>query len=210
MKWKLNSLGFLKLIIMIGSLELTQINYAAATMVELRITNGLQMPISGAVVYVTQNGSPQASIGNYATIQFIELCKTGNNAERAKELQRIMPNNKRIYLIPGPTLSGKSQTINIQIENAKTDNIHYEVMYGKTKDVCGIATVNSHSLVALTQKVTKEVLLSDYPVMTGSFMEPRVPSDISYLDPQFCQESKDAIVMWPEFSGVDFMQRLVV
>jgi hypothetical protein len=117
----------------------------------------------------------------------------GNSDGRSRELRAQPQINKLVADVPGPTQSGQSRMLVVRVEIPKIESIHFETMYGKTKDVCGVASINSHTLVALAQKVTKEVIISDHPVLSGAFLEPKVPSDLNYLDPEFCEEVPTAI-----------------
>lgn len=95
--------------------------------------------------------------------------------------------------VPGPTMPGQKRYLNLQVADPKVQSIHFEVMYGMTKDVCGVATINSHTLMALAQRVTQEVVLGDHTILTGAFMDPAIPLGSSYLDPDFCENNSTAI-----------------
>ena len=59
----------------------------SATKYELTITNGSEMPISPAAIYVKTGSESAAPVGSQATAGFIKLCQSGNLATRLSELK---------------------------------------------------------------------------------------------------------------------------
>lgn len=159
---------------------------------ELTVTNGSQMPISPAVVYVKTGGESAAAVGTQPSRGFIQLCQTGNPAQRAVEL-RANSSVKFVNQTTAPVLPGESRVIEVSVADPKQQSLHIETMYGKSKDTCGVGSFNSHSLIALNQHVTTEVLQKDHVLVTGAFHEPVVPAGVNYPDPSFCENAMDAI-----------------
>lgn len=162
------------------------------TKYELTITNGSQMPISPGAVYAKNGAESAVSIGGVATAGFTQLCQTGNVTTRLTEL-KSQANVKFLTQTTGPILPGQSQTIVVEVANPLTQSLHFEAMYGKSKDVCSVASINSHSLVALKQHVTAAIIQKDDTLLTGSFTNPVLPTGMSYLDTSFCSTAVDAI-----------------
>ena len=90
----------------------------------------------------------------------------------------------------GLVLPGQSAAFEVKVKSPQSQSIHLETMYGKTKDVCGVASVNSHSLVALKQHATYEVIAKDNVLLTGAFLYLEVDS---YLKDDVCADQKDAV-----------------
>lgn len=157
----------------------------------LTVTNGSQMPLSPFAIY-TENGQlPKAKIGSTATPAFIQLCQMGNAAARAQELGMDMDVTYKTYTT-GLVMPGESRTIEVMVNDPLTQSIHFETMYGKTKDICGIAAISGHSLYALKQHVTSAVTGKDDVVLTGAFLDPALPMGQTYLDTNACAGAADA------------------
>lgn len=159
---------------------------------ELTITNGSGMPVSPAVVYVKSGQAAAAQIGDAATAGFVQLCQTGNGSTRLMELQ----GNRDVSFTAqtmGPILPGESRTIEVSVQNLMTESIHFEAMYGKTKDVCAVGSVNNHSLVALKQHVLSELIAKDDALSTGAFDNPVMPMTNGVYDPNTCASSNNAV-----------------
>jgi hypothetical protein len=187
-------------IVALGAI-LTSATYAhAGTKYELTITNGSQMPISPAAIYVKNGGEPFAAIGSAPSAGLIQLCQTGNPVTRVQEL-KANSNVKFVTETNGPILPGETKTVEVDVANPAAQSIHFETMYGKSKDACGVGTVNSHSLVALKQHATSEVLLKDNAVLTGAFTEPTLPAGMTYLEESVCSNAANAIACLRELSN---------
>ncbi|RYZ86906.1 MAG: hypothetical protein EOP06_13630, partial [Proteobacteria bacterium] len=152
---------------------------------ELTIVNGSQMPLSPSVIYVRPGSQTANPIGSDSSNGFVQLCQSGNAAARASEL-KMDPAVKAIAQTTAPIMPGASQTIEIEVMDPQQQSVHFETMYGKTKDVCGVSTFSTHSLTALKQHVTGEVAQTDNTVLTGAFVDPVIPAGMSYLDPKLC------------------------
>ena len=164
----------------------------AAARYELTITNGALMPISPAVIYAKVGGESAAGIGTVPTAGFIKLCQTGNNADRAAEIK----GDTTLQLLATTTsviLPGESRVVSIDVPNPLEQSVEFEAMYGKSKDACGEISINSHSLVALKQHVTKEIVVKDNAVSTGAFKDSALPAGMTYLDPSVCVSAMDAV-----------------
>lgn len=160
----------------------------AAVTYEVKITNGSEMPISGGVLY-TANGSLTRA-GKVSTPGFIQLCQMGDAAARFAEIQKSGTTSSSVQTM-GPILPGQSITAAISLNDPSAEGIHFEAMYGKTKDVCAIASINSHSLYALKQHVTPMTVVKDNVVTTGAFLNP-VVQDEDYGN-RMCANAKDAV-----------------
>jgi hypothetical protein len=151
----------------------TALQAQAAVRYELTITNGSQMPVSPAAVYAVNGQKAAAVPGQTATGGFVQLCQTGNPANRVGELS----NSKlATYLTQttGPILPGESKSIEIEITNPSTQSIHFEAMYAKTKDLCAVGSIDGHTLVALQQHAVSEYVSKDDVLATGAFTDPAV------------------------------------
>lgn len=167
-------------------------NAQSAKMYTLTITNGSEMPISPGVYYTKTGAEPSAQIGQAPTAGFIQLCQTGNPATRLTELKADAMIQFADQTM-APILPGESRVVEVEVMNPQTQSIHFEVMYGKSKNVCGVASINSHSLIALSQHVTSEYLGKDNTLLTGAFLDPALPKGSSYLDQAVCPEATNAV-----------------
>lgn len=173
-------------------------NAHAGVKYELTLTNGSQTPISPPVIY-SRAGESLASVGSQPTVGFVQICETGSTTTRLSEL-KADSSVKFITSLNAPIMPGESKTIEVDIFDTNSESIHLETMYGKTKDVCGVASINSHSLVALRQHVTNVVFYKDNVVLTGAFTEPVLPTGMTYLDPSLCASAMNAISCLRELS----------
>lgn len=164
----------------------------AAVRYELTITNGSQMPISPGAAYVKSGGESAAPIGSTATSGFVQLCQTGNVANRIVEL-KANSNVSFVAQTSGPILPGESRSVEIEVGNPQRQSIHFEGMYGKSKDACGVGTLGSQSLTSLLQHFTSEVVEKDNAVSTGAFLEPSLPSGTTSLDAAVCASAANAV-----------------
>lgn len=139
----------------------------ASAMYEITITNTSMMPISPGVIYIDQGQGGQSEAGQEPTPGFVTLCQTGNPSTKAVELK-----GKVAYVAqtPGPVLPGKSITVEIPMPTSKTQSVHFEAMYGKSKDTCASISIPAHRLG------NGELIGRDEVVSTGAFTEPDVPA----------------------------------
>ncbi len=158
----------------------------------LTVSNGSSMPISPAAVFVKSGSDASTAIGIHATTGLIALCQTGNPSQRTTELKSDMA-IKNVTQTMGPVLPGESASVEVDVDNIQQQSIQFEAMYGKSKDACAVTSFSSHSLIALKQHITNEVVQKDNAILTGAFTEPVMPQGISYLDGSFCTNAKDAI-----------------
>ncbi len=174
-----------------GGLLITTGALAAPARYELTITNGSQMPVSPAVVYVKAGGESAAALGSTPTTGFIQLCQTGNTAPRSIELKALTGVDST-ELTMGLLQPGESKKVVLNVSSPASQSIHVEAMYGKTKDTCVVGSINSHSLVALQQHVTSEVVSRDSAIQTGAFQNPILPA-MSAPGDELCPDANDAI-----------------
>ena len=158
----------------------------------LSVTNGSQMPLSPSVVYVKPSTTPAAAAGTESTPGLVGLCQMGKAADRKTELLGdktiTFATTTSAMLFPGETA-----VIEVEVADLRTESIHFETMYGKTKDVCGTGLFTSHSLIALSQHVTSGVREKDSVIQTGAFLDPSLPAGTTYLDPAFCAMAADSV-----------------
>lgn len=171
----------------------------AAAQYDLTITNGSLMPISPAAIYVKSGGDSLAAVGTVASSGLVLLCQTGNAINRITEL-KANADVKFVTQTTGPILPGESLTVTVDVENPKQQSIHFEAMYGKTKDACAVGSVNSHTLTALSQHVTPEFIGRDNAVLTGAFNPPALPAGMTYLDNSVCASATNAVNCLRELS----------
>lgn len=158
----------------------------------LSVTNGGVMPLSPAVAYTIAGQNGSARIGQEAAPGFVELCQMGGAQARLMELQQ----DSSISFSTATTSMiqpGETRDIEVSVEDPKTQSIQFETMYGKTKDLCAVASFNSHSLVALEQHVTTQATVKDDVVQTGAFQNPMLPMGRTYLDMNVCAAAMDAV-----------------
>lgn len=175
---------------------LTATSASAATSYYITLTNGSAMPISPAVVYVAPPGTG-TRIGSFASNGLAALCETGNAQMRAAELQK-QAGVTSVSTTSSPILPGETRTITVAVKDPQTQSIHIETMYGKSKDICGVAQVPSHTLVALEKHVTTSSLDHDFAMSTGRYGSPALDSD--YLSTMSCSTSKSAVDCLRELS----------
>ena len=164
----------------------------AATNYTLKITNGSAMPLSPPIAYVKNGQSPSAQVGDAPTAGFVKICQTGDNSLRAQELG-MDPSVTFVTKLPGMLQPGESREVTVEVQDPLTQSVQLETMYGKTKDLCALASAGSHSLYALQQHVTSEYLTKDNVVQTGAFTDPAVPMGRSYLDAIVCADQANAV-----------------
>lgn len=168
---------------------------SAGVKYEITLTNGGSMPVSPAVVYAGAP-VPNTAPGQNPTAGFIRLCQTGNPADRAQEISN--EGASHVVQTPGPILPGQSQTVEVEVKDPTKQSIHFEAMYGKSKDACASVTVGSHALVALKQHVAPEVLTRDSVLVTGAFTVPSLPAaGAAYA----CTSAADAVTCLRELSS---------
>ncbi len=173
------------------SVLLGNTNAVAATTYLLSITNGGVMPISPMAVYVKDGQNGVASVGQEPSAGLIQLCQMGNPAKLVQEL-RMDSSVKMVTQTTSPILPGESKVIEVRVASPRLQSIHFVSMYGKTKDVCASGFVGSHSMYALRQHITSEILGKDNVIQTGAFLDPALPMD-DEADSAVCSGSADAI-----------------
>lgn len=158
----------------------------------LTITNGGNMPVSPIAIY-TENGQMNPiRAGEQPTPGFIQLCQTGNPSTRIQELGLDMGVTFKTQTM-GLLMPGQSTTVEVKVNEPLKQTIHFETMYGKTKDICAVAQIGSHSLYALQQHATGEVSGKDNVLQTGAFLDPAIPAGKTYLDMSMCENEADAV-----------------
>lgn len=166
--------------------------FAATQTYILTLTNGSQMPVSPVAVYVTHGQASKSEIASSTTNGFILLCQTGNPALRLQELEMEKDVTFKSQTM-GLLFPGETKTIEVEVQDPLHQSIHFEAMYGKTKDVCAVGTIGSHQLIALRQHVTSSYQTKDNVVQTGAFLDPSLPAGATYLDSNACESETSAI-----------------
>lgn len=166
---------------------------------ELTLTNGSSMPFSPPVIYSKNGAESAAQIGQLASAGFVQICQSGNSTTRIAEL-RSKDDVRFVNTMPNMIMPGESKTIEVEIANPQKESLHVESMYGKTKDVCALISVNSHSLVALQQHISSEVVVRDTPLLTGAFTDPSLPTGMTNSDANFCKNASSAVACIRELS----------
>lgn len=178
------------------------------TKYEMTIKNGSQMPVSPGVFYSKTGSESAVAIGSAPTTGFVQLCQTGNVSVRLNEL-KLNSAVKFVNQTIDPILPGESRVVEIEVQNAQEQSIHFEAMYGKSKDACSVGSIGSHSLIALRQHVTSEVIQKDNVLLTGAFTEPAVPTGMTYLDPSICATTMNAVSCLRELSVANTAKKQV-
>lgn len=158
----------------------------------LTLTNGSLMPISPIAVYAGNGQVGKTQIGRPPSPGFIQLCQSGDPSLRIRELDMEADVTFKTQTI-GLVMPGESRTVEVEVQDPLRQSIHFETMYGKTKDICAIGQINGHSLYALKQHVTSEVIGKDNVLQTGAFLDPVLPMGHDYLDMSVCEGQMSAI-----------------
>lgn len=165
---------------------------------ELTIINASPMPLSPTAFYVRNGNAAAVEVGQIATPGFIQLCQTGNPALRVTELS----GDKSVSSISqssGLLMPGESKTVEITVVDPLQQSIHFEAMYGKSKDVCAVGSIDNLSLLNLAQHRTPEVIAHDEALQTGAFTLPAlVNGDLN----NSCSAAADAISCVRELSSM--------
>ncbi len=163
----------------------------------VKITNGSSMPISPIVTYIREGANAESELGKFATPGFIKLCQMGDAGSRSTELRKD-PLNSSVAQTATPLLPGASVSTEVIVQDPRKQSLHVETMYGKTNDVCGIASVGSHALEGLKSHVATANISHDRTVVTGAFEDARFEG--GYLNSGECQQVKDAVSCLREIS----------
>lgn len=161
----------------------------AGQMFDLTVTNSSSMPISGGVVYVTDRQGGTSEVGQVASPGFVTLCQTGNSTPKFNELK----SNSMIRFVaqtPGPILPGMSATFEVPMP-AKTESLHFEAMYGKSKEACTSVSLPArafHSAIS-----SGEVIGRDEVVVAGASTQPEVPAMNSSAYQHICDGAQSAV-----------------
>lgn len=145
---------------------------------KLRVTNGSAMPISPAVVYVKLGNAPLTKVGQMPTSGFTHLCQTGNPDERFQEV-KDNASVKWVQKTSGLLLPGETVELSVPVRDVARSSIHFEGMYGKTKDTCAVFGVSAHEL---SKNVKGDLLIGrDEVLSTGVFKDPTLPENTNSI-----------------------------
>ncbi len=173
--------AFMGLMFLAGSAKADMNGY------KLKITNGSAMPVSPGTLYITSNQNSLIKIGAVTTDGFTRLCQTGNPEDRFLEVNK---NEKVLWSqkTTGPILPGESIEVTVPATHHGRA-IHFEAMYGKTKDTCAVFHLNASELNGLTQQDVFEG--RDEVISTGAFLDPALPQNQGVAD--VCQSAGNAV-----------------
>ena len=163
--------------------------YAASAKYQLTVVNGGLMPLSHGVLYASNAGAPLSGAGVKSTPGFIKLCQTGQHLDRLQEL-KLRSDVTEAVETDGLIFPGEKKTFEIKVQNINKQVIHFEAMYGLTKDACAKITVGPHTLYALAKHVTPADAGKDNVIVTGAFQSPVLPNED---EADICTNSTTAI-----------------
>lgn len=156
----------------LATLALAVTSLAQASTFKVTISNGSAMGISPGVLYTTRNTDSDRAVGSIATDGFTQLCQNGNAEARGQELSKLK--NVPTHLITEGIAPGETKTFMIDVSLYRKDKLHFETMYGRSKDICGVFSVDHRSLRAPLEG-------RDDVVRTGRFSAPYLPQDTGDL-----------------------------
>jgi hypothetical protein len=180
-----------------ASFASTAAEAAAPVTYLVKITNGSNMPLSPAAIYVRNGANAASELGSLAAPGFVKLCQMGDAATRIAEL-RMDRSNTAVVQSAGPIAPGASVDVEVSVNDTIAQSLHIETMYGKSKDVCGLASVGSHTLQALKAHVSTASISHDHTVVTGVFEDAKFEG--GYLNADECKTAKDAVSCLREIS----------
>jgi hypothetical protein len=157
---------------------------------ELTLTNGSQMPISAGVVYAINGQNGISEIGGVPSPGLIRLCQMGDPSIKFTEVQADK-NVSWVAKTPGPILPGQTVTVEVDVDHPHDQSVHFEAMYGKSKEVCASIRVGSQSLRSLAAHSEDEVIDTDHVISAGAATEPMIPSGAALTS--VCQNATTAI-----------------
>ncbi len=157
----------------------------------LSITNGGVMPISPMAVYVKVGQNGVASVGQKPSAGVIQLCQSGNPAMLVQEL-KMDSRVKMVTQTTSPIFPGETRMIEVVVPSPRWQSIHFESMYGNTKDACASGFVGSHNLFALKRHIASEIIGKDNVIQTGAFLDPILPVD-DHKNPAVCSQAENSI-----------------
>ena len=155
------------------------LSFASASY-RLTITNGSSMSLSPAVLYVSSSSIPLSRVGANPIPGFTKLCQTGDNSTRYEEVgasSMVAFKTKTNGLI----FPGESVVVNVKLTHPLQQTVHFEAMYGKSKDVCAVASISGRDLVE------GKMNFHDIAISSGAFADPLVTDENS------CEMDKMAI-----------------
>ncbi len=157
---------------------------------ELTITNGSNMHLSPFAVYVRVGPQAATQIGQSATPGLIQLCQSGTPSLRESELKA---DNTVISTMTTSGLlnPGEKKVIEVEITDPMNQGVHFETMYGATKDACALGSFGPYQ-VEMLEDENDFIQGKDTAVTTGAFTIPALPTLTPGQPVEACQ-GKDAI-----------------
>lgn len=155
---------------------------------EFTITNASNMHLSPFAVYVKTGPMAATSVGQVATPGLIQLCQTGNPSTRESELQGDSA-VVSVMTTTGLLDPGEQKVVTVEIADPMTQGVHFETMYGATKDACALGSFTPHQVQMLGDE-SDLIEGRDTAVVTGAFSIPALP-DLTGQQVEACK-GKDA------------------
>lgn len=149
----------------------------SAVKYDLTVYNGSGMPLSASAVYVRSGSGTDRTIGARPTDAFIGVCEKGNASARVTELRKD-PRNSFVAQLPGPIMPGEMRTIKVTVDHPYAQELHFETMYAKTKETCGVIDVPSRQLTDAYHS-NRSVQGRDMVVVSGAYENPKLGTDPS-------------------------------
>lgn len=148
---------------------------ASATTFKVTITNGSAMGLSPGVLYSTSSPESDREIGAVASEGFKGICNGGNATARSTELSQNQ--NVRANTVTEGIAPGETKTFMVTLKSSTRETLHFETMYGRSKDICGVFDVGPGKLRKLA--MNRRLVLSDRDdlVRTGAYVSPSLPLD---------------------------------
>lgn len=157
------------------SIALAFAGVAQATTFKVTVTNGSSMGISSGVLYTTRLSTTDREVGSLASDGFTAICQNGNASARAEELSGLK--NVKTHVQTEGIGPGETKTFMIKVKSPRLDNLHFETMYGRSKDICGVFSISRSLLQKLQFNRYRKLSGKDDVVRTGRFLSPILPQD---------------------------------
>lgn len=148
---------------------------AQATTFKVTITNGSGMGLSPGVLYTTTTPGTDREIGALASEGFKGICNGGNAPARSVELSKDM--KTRTNLVTEGIAPGETKVFMVKVKSPYRETLHFETMYGRSKDICGVFDVSALKLRSAQRDRHLVLNGRDDVVRTGAYAVPKLPLD---------------------------------
>ena len=153
---------------------------------KVTIKNGGVMGVSPGAIYVVDGNEPLSAVGKSASAGFTQICQTGNTSLRLEEL-KANPLVRYSTSTSAPIAPGAETSFEIDLRDRQS--LHFEAMYGRTKDLCAVIDIPAEQLRDLRANFSNVVIGRDKVLASGRFTDPIASADADSL----CQSSSNAI-----------------